>query len=236
MFNVVQNSLPFRRWRLFATAGLLLLLAGCSLSFQSKEERLKALQQHLAAGDAAWQGRNYAGAGEAYEAARLLAPADAALSLRLGVVYEFLGSYDTAAAVYRKALKAKGLPAQSQNDIIFRLALLEAFRLDGKGELPALLAALPPTSPYAADLQAVLALLAGDGRKALAELNLARSLPLTQEMSSIVLYHAARAYYLIGDVDRAMQNLYEAINRAGYTPISKDISEFRDFIRTQPRP
>jgi predicted negative regulator of RcsB-dependent stress response len=78
-------------------------------------------------------------------------------------------------------------------------------------------------------------LLTGDGRKALAELNDARTLPLSQELSSIILYHAARAYYLTGEVDRALQILYEAINRAGYTPISRDIGEFRDFLIKQPR-
>lgn len=235
MFSAVQNSDPLRRWRLFVTAALLLLLVACSLLPQAKRERLAQLQQHVAAGEAAWQVRDYATAREAYGAAHLLAPADAPLAFRLGTIHEHLGSYAEAADLYRAALQGKDLPAGLQHDLTYRLALLEAFRLHGEAQVPALLATLPPTSPYAADLRAVQALLAGDGRKALAALNQARTLPLSQELSSIILYHAARAYYLTGEIDRALQSLYEAINRAGYAPVSRDIGEFRDFLLKQPR-
>lgn len=235
MRSDVQTSNPFRRWRFLVTAALLLLLAACSLMPEARRERRAQLQQHMTTGDAAWQARDYAGARSAYDAARLLAPADAALAFRLGMVHEHLGSYAEAAAVYRTALQRKILPVELQHELTYRLALLEAFRLNRAEQVRALLATLPSTSPYAADLQAVLALLAGDGRQALAALNEARSLPLSQELSSIILYHAARAYYLIGEFDRALQSLYEAINRAGYAPISRDISEFRDFLQKQPR-
>lgn len=235
MCPTVQSSDPLRRWRLLVTAALLLLLTACSMLPQAKRERLAQLQQHLAAGEAAWQVRDYEAARSAYGAAHLLAPADAPLAFRLGTVHEYLGGYAEAAELYRAALQVQDLPAGLQHDLTYRLALLEAFRLDGEAQVPALLATLPPASPYAADLQAVLALLAGDGRKALAALNEACTLPLSQELSSIILYHAARAYYLTGDVDRALQSLYEAINRAGYAPISRDISEFRDFLQKQPR-
>jgi len=235
MFPTVQSSDPLRRWRLLVTAALLLLLTACSWSSSAKQERRAQLQQHLAAGEAAWQGRDYASARDAYGAAHLLAPPDAPLALRLGIIHEHLGSYAEAADLYRAGLKGKKLPAGLRDDLTYRLALLEAFRLHGEAQLPALLATLPPASPYAADLQAVLALLAGDGRKALAALNEARTLPLSQELSSIILYHAARAYYLTGDAGRALQSLYEAINRAGYAPISKDIGEFRDFLQKLPR-
>lgn len=235
MFPTVQSSDPLRRWRLLVTAVLLLLLTACSWSSSAKQERQAQLQQHLAAGEAAWQGRDYASARDAYGAAHLLAPADAALAFRLGVIHEHLGNYAEAADLYRTALQGKKLPDELRHEMTYRLALLEAFRLDGAAQLPALLVTLPPASPYAADLQAVLALLAGDGRKALAALNEARTLPLSQELSSIILYHAARAYYLTGEDDRALQSLFEAINRAGYAPISRDISEFREFLIKQPR-
>lgn len=231
MLPIVPSSDPLRRWRFLATAALLLLLAACSLPSTTQQERQEQLQQHLAAGEAAWQIRDYPGARSAYGAAHLLAPDDAALAFRLGMVHEYLAGYAEAADLYRAALKSKDLPAGLQHDLTFRLALLEAFRLDGAAQIPALLATLPPTSPYAADLQAVLALLAGDGRKALMALNEARTLPLSQELSSIILYHAARAYHLCGDVDRALQSLFEAINRAGHAPISRDISEFRELLK-----
>lgn len=234
MRPVVYQSDLRRWWRLPVTAALLLLLTACSWSPQAKRERHEQLQQHVAAGEAAWQGRDYVTARSAYAAARLLAPADAALAFRLATIHEHLGNYAEAAVLYRAGLKGKDLPAELRHDLAYRLALLEAFRLDGAGQVPALLATLPPTSPYAADLQAVLALLAGDGRKALAALNQARTLPLSQEMSSIILYHAARAYYLSDEVDRALQSLYEAINRAGYAPVSRDIGEFRDFLLKKP--
>jgi tetratricopeptide (TPR) repeat protein len=210
-------------------------LAACSFSATAKEERSAQLQMHLAAGDVAWLGRDYAAAGNAYGAARLLVPADPALDFRLGMVQEHLGNYGVAADFYRTALKEKNLPDELRHELTYRLALLAAFRLQGGEQVPALLSTLPPTSAYAADLQAVLALLAGDGRKALAALNTARSLPLTQEMSSIILYHAARAYYLTGEVDRALRSLFDAINLAGYAPVTKDISEFREFLIKQPR-
>ena len=231
----MQSSDLLRRWRLLVIAALLLLLGACSWSSAAKQERLAQLQQHLATGEAAWKVRDYAAARNAYGEARLLAPTDAALALRLATVYEHLGNYAEAADGYRSALKKKDLPAELRHELIYRLALLEAFRLDGAEQLPTLLASLPPTSAYAADLQAVLALLAGDGRQALVALNQARTLPLSQELSSIILYHAARAYLLSGEVDRALQSLYEAINRAGYAPISRDISEFREFLIKQPR-
>lgn len=235
MFPTVQSSDPLRRWRLLVTAALLLLLAACSWSSSAKQERQAQLQQHLAAGEAAWQARDYAAARDAYGAAHLLAPADAPLAFRLGLAHEYLAGYAEAADLYRAALKGEDLPAELRHDLAYRLALLEAFRLDGAAQVPALLATLPPASPYAADLRAVLALLAGDGRKALVALNEARTLPLSSELSSIILYHAARAYYLTGDGDLARQSLYEAINRAGYAPISRDIGEFRDFLQKQPR-
>jgi tetratricopeptide (TPR) repeat protein len=235
MFPTVQSSDPLRRWRLLVTAVLLLLLTACSWSSLAKQERQAQLQQHLAAGEAAWQGRDYAAARNAYGAAHLLAPADAALAFRLGTIHEHLGNYAEAAYLYRTALQEKQLPDELRHELTYRLALLEAFRLDGGAQLPALLVTLPPASPYAADLQAVLALLAGDGRKALAALNEACTLPLSQELASIILYHAARAYYLTGEGDRALQSLFEAINRAGYAPISRDISEFREFLIKQPR-
>ena len=231
MFPAVPCNDLLRRWRLLVTAALLLFLPACSLLSTAKQERQVQLQQHLAAGEAAWQMRDYSEARSAYGAAYLLAPTDAALAFRLGIVHEYLAAYAEAAGLYRAALKGKDLPAELQHDLTYRLALLEAFRLDGAAQIPALLATLPPTSPYAADLQAVLALLAGDGRKALMALNEARTLPLSQELSSIILYHAARAYYLSGDVDWALQSLFEAINRAGYAPISRDISEFRELIK-----
>jgi tetratricopeptide (TPR) repeat protein len=233
-FTLAKND-PLRRWRLLVIAALFLLLAACSLLPQAKKERLAQLQQHVAAGDAAWQVRDYAGARSAYDAAHLLAPADVPLAFRLGMVHEYLGDYAEAAELYRAALQGKDLPTGLQHDLTYRLALLEAFRLDGAAQVPALLSTLPPTSPYAADLRAVLALLAGDGRKALVALNEARTLPLSQELSSIILYHAARAYYLSGEVDRALQSLFEAINRAGYAPVSRDISEFREFLIQQRR-
>jgi tetratricopeptide (TPR) repeat protein len=232
---MVASSEPLRRWRLLVTAVLLLLLTACSLLPQAKRERLAQLQQHLAAGDAAWQRRDYTTAGNAYSAARLLVPADAILDFRLGMVQEHLGNYAAAADFYRTALKGKKLSDELRHDLTYRLALLEAFRLQGAEQVPVLLASLPPTSPYAADLQAVLALLAGDGRKALAALNTARILPLNQEMSSIILYHAARAYYLTGEVDLALKSLFDAINLAGYAPVAKDISEFREFLVKQRR-
>lgn len=229
------SSNLLRRWRLLVTAALLLFLAACSFSSAAKEERSAQLQMHLAAGDAAWQGRDYTAAGNAYGAARLLVSTDAPLDFRLGMVQEHLGNYTAAADCYRTALKGKNFSDELRHDLTYRLALLEAFRLQGGEQVPILLASLPPTSAYAADLQAVLALLAGDGRKALAALNTARSLPLTQEMSSIILYHAARAYYLTGEVDRALRSLFDAINLAGYAPVAMDISEFREFLIKQPR-
>ena len=236
MHALPQNRHPLRRWRYLVTAALLLLLSACALSSSAKEERLVQLQQHVAAGEAAWQAHDYGAARSAYVQARFLSPADASLAFRLGYVDEKLGNYADAASVYRDALKVAGIPVELQHDLTYRLALLEAFRLHGEAQVPRLLATLPPTSAYAADLQAVLALLAGDGRKALAALNQARILPLSQELSSIILYHAARAYHLTGEVDRALQNLYEAINRAEYAPISKDIAEFKEFLLRQPRP
>lgn len=233
---LIENSDPLGRWRFVVTAVLLLLLSACSLATLSDEERSAQFQRHMTAGEVAWQGHDYTAARSALAQARLVAAADGQMAFQLGYLHEKLGNYADAASVYRDALQVKTVSVELQHDLTYRLALLEAFRLHGEALVPGLLATLPPDSAYAADLHAVLALLAGDGRKALAALNQARNLPLTQELSSIILYHAAKAYSLTGEVDRAMQNLYEAINRAGSSPISKDIAEFRDYLRSQPRP
>lgn len=235
MPSIMQNEDPLRRWRLLATAVFILFLSACSLTGTAEKERLAQLQLHSSAGEAAWRARDYVAAQDAYTQAQRFAPTDGQIAFRLGYLGEALGNYAAAAGVYREALKIPALPAELRHDLTYRLALLEAFRLQGETQVPRLLATLPPTSAYAADLQAVLALLAGDGRQALAALNQALTLPLSQELSSIILYHAARAYYLTGESDRALQSLFEAINRAGYAPVSKDIAEFRELLRTQPR-
>lgn len=236
MSTPLRNSNPFRRWRILVTAVLFFSFCACSLSTRGEKERLAQLQLQTGAGETAWQARDYTAARTAYRQAQLLAPGDGRLAFRLGYIEEVLGNYSDAADIYRAALKSDGLPAELQYDLTYRLALLEAFRLHGEAQLPRLLATLPPVSAYAADLQAVVALLAGDGRKALAALNEARTFPLPQELSSIVLYHAARAYHLAGENDRALQSLYDAINRAGYSPISKDIAEFREQLIALPSP
>lgn len=237
MLHTVQDGTTLRRWRFLATAVLFLLMSACSFSpSQSKVEQSAALQAALAAGNAAWQVRDYATAQTAYAEAHRLAPADAALAFRLGYVFEQLGKDAAAASIYRSALQDPLLPGPLQQDFTYRLALLEAFRLHGEEKLPSLLATLPSSSPYSADLRAVQAILVGDGRQALLELNQARTAPLTAELSSIILYHAARAYHLTGETDRAMQSLYEAINLSEYAPVTKDITEFRELLLRTPRP
>lgn len=224
-----------RRWRFFAIAGLFLSLSACSLSPRAQQERLARLQQNLAAGEAAWQVRDYLSARDAYVAASLLSPDDISLVLRLGMIHEHLGRYAEAGEIYRTALKHKNSAVEARHEITFRLALLDAFRLDRGGELTAHLSTLPADSPYAADLRAVQFLLDGDGRKALMELNQARTLPVSEELSAIILYHASRAYNLAGDGDRSLQSLYEAINHAGHSPLSRDIGEYREFLLKQAR-
>lgn len=230
-----QEKSTYRRWRLLVTAVFFLFLGACSYLQQRADEQRALLQGIVSEGESAWQARDYVSAHSAYARALQLAPDDAQLSFRFGYVSEMIGNYSDAAGAYRAALKIKEIPASLHDDLTFRLALLEAFHLNNEKQVPLLLAKLPAESAYAADLQAVLALLAGDGRNALLALNQARSFPLTQELSSIILYHAARAYFLAGDSDRAIQNLYEAINRAGSSPITKDIEGFRDFLRSRPR-
>lgn len=235
MALLLQDKHPLRRWRFLVTAALLLFLSACSLPSTVEKERLAQVQLYIADGESASQSRNYVSARSAYAQALYLSPADGLLAFRLGYIDEKLGNYADAAGVYREALKITTISAELQHDLTYRLALLEAFRLHGEDQIPILLKTLPPASAYAADLDAVLALLAKDGRKALTALNQARTFPLTPEMSSIILYHAARAYYLTGEVDRALQNLYEAINRADNSPISRDIEEFREFLLSRPR-
>lgn len=227
------------RRRVVAAALLLLFCTACSFfakDQREEQERQAQFTAHAAAGEAALGQRNFAVALSAFADAHRLAPQEPLVAYRLGYVHEYFGHYPEAAQAYREGLKAEAIPPELKRDLAFRLALLEAFHLGGAKRLPELLAQLPPDSPQAADILAVLALLEGDGHEALAALNRARSGPISQELAAILLYHAARAYHLIGDHDRVLPTLYNAVNQSNYTPVSREIDAFRDEIQHRPRP
>lgn len=219
-----------RRWRSFVAAVSILFLGSACTSLGGGASP-SALQTQAAAAATALEQLDFPAAQRAFAAAHQLAPEDGYYALRLGYVEEELGDYEAAAQAYREGLAVPTLSAELRRDLAYRLALLEAFRLNNPGELPALLAQLPPDSPQAADLQAVIALVDKDVSAAFAALNRARAVPLDGELSAIILYHAARAYHLVGDDERAVQYLYDAISRAGYAPVARDIDELRNLIK-----
>lgn len=186
-------------------------------------------------GEARLAKHDYRAAAIEYLGAWQLDAKKALYALRLGIAREHLQDYAEAAAAYRSGLKVVKNDPALQEELTHRMALLAALRLDQPREFQALLPTLPPESPRAADLRAVAALLAGDGRQALSELNTARRSPLDEELAAIVLYHAARAYHLLGNDANAFENLYQAINHTNYTPVAHDIEEFRNILEKRGR-
>lgn len=196
------------------------------------ESRAVRAERLFRDGAALFAQQNYPAAAVQFHGAFQIDARQARYAAQLGLAREHLQQYGEAAEAYRAGLKVVGPDEELRQELVYRLALLEAFRLGHPQVTRELLAGLPAESSYAADLRAVLLLISGDGRGALRELNIARAANLSAEQAAIILYHAARAYHLSGDDRQAMAMLFESINTAGYAPITKDIEEFKDLLQS----
>jgi len=210
-------------WRWVGTVLFCIALWGCV----SAATRRDLAETRFREGEAALSLHDYRAAAVAYGEVWRLNPTVLLYAKRLGLVLEHLKDYAGAVQVYRSGLALPPPDADLHEEMVHRLALLEAFRTGEAAKAGERLGEIPADSPRAADLRAVLALLRGDGRQALVELNAARSVPLSADLASLVYYHAARAYALVGDKDRAVAMLYEAVNLAEFMPVATDIEEFR---------
>lgn len=218
-----------QRARLAAAVVLFAFLCAC-LPQRPDPETLRRVEslQTTAAGH--FSRRSYAAAADTYAELWSLQPQTGQIVLDYALSREHLQEYGAAADLYRTFLADPAQPEALRRRAAYRLALLEDSHLNRPDAVILLLALLPEETPEAADLRAVIALQQNDPRRALQELNRARSKPLTDEMASIILYHAARAYHLAGETDRVRPTLYEAINHASFAPIAKEIEMFRDSL------
>jgi tetratricopeptide (TPR) repeat protein len=149
-------------------------------------------------------------------------PTDVQIASRLGELHEFVDEPEMALNIYRKVLGRTGLPSALHEELTYRSALICMLKLNQREAAATLYALLPP-GPRRTDLQAVMLLADGNPRSALTLLNTVREQPLEQTVAARVALHAARAYIALGSADEALALLYQAINLAGRSAVTRDI-------------
>lgn len=149
-------------------------------------------------------------------------PTDVRIASRLGELHEFVDQAETALNIYRKVLGRADLPGALREELTYRSALICMLKLNRREAAATLYATLSP-GPRRTDLQAVMLLADGNPRGALTLLNTVREQPLEQTLAARVALHAARAYLALGSADEALALLYQAINLAGRSSVTRDI-------------
>lgn len=200
----------------------LILLSGCvhAVSDQrtAEEHRLRAEQLIT--------DRNFAAAAAELELALRKTSGDGDLHLRRGEILEAAGRPLEALAVYEKAQRLLSRDDPRQQELIYRLALLEAGKLDRADRAEKRLAELPAGSIPRLDLQGVIALGKGEARQALQLYNEALQQGPAKAMAARILYHASLAYHRLGDVKNTYGTLYRSVNLADSEALLKEIELF----------
>lgn len=200
----------------------LIPLSGCvhpaSDPLTAEEHRLRAEQLII--------DRDFAAAAAELELALRKTAGDADLHLRHGEILEAAGRPQEAFAVYEKAQRLLSRDDPRQQELIYRLALLEASKLDRAEKAEKRLAELPEGSIPRLDLQGVIALGKGEARQALLLYNQALQQGPAKEMAARILYHASRAYHHLGDVKNSYGMLYKAVSLADNEGLIKEIELF----------
>lgn len=200
----------------------LTLLSGCihpvSDPLTAEEHRLRAEQLII--------GRDFAAAAAELELALRKNAGDGDLHLRHGEILEAAGRPLEALTAYERAQRFLNRDDPRQQELTYRLALLEAGELDRAEQAEKRLAELPEGSIPRLDLQGVIALGKGEARQALLLYNQALQQGPAKDMAARILYHASLAYHRLGDVKNAYGMLYRAVNLADNEALLKEIELF----------
>lgn len=197
-----------------------LLFAGCVLKPQPDPA---AAARHAAAGAKLVKKHLYAEAEKEYTQALALAPGRPAYALELGELREALEQYPGARRAYREGLDGATADEPLRQDLVWRLALLEALHLDDPAAARKLSGELAGSDFRALDLDGVLRLCRGDLGDALQRFDQARARAGTPELEAFPLYHASLAYWRQHNTKEAFSTLFLAINQATAPGLIKDI-------------
>jgi tetratricopeptide (TPR) repeat protein len=212
----------------------LLLPAGCALFAGAPPG---TAEEHRSRAEGLVSSRDYAGAADELAHALRLAPRDGELYLRAGEVLEAADRSQEAADIYDRGRRALPADEPLQAELAWRLALLQALRLDRPQRAEELLPALPAASAARADLEGVLALAEGKPREALILFSSALQRGPQKQTAAAILYHAALAYHRLGDEKNTFGSLYQAINLAEHLGLTRDIEAFfRALSQARPAP
>ncbi len=200
----------------------LALLCGCA----APPKDPYTAEQHRLRADSLVIDRNFPAAVAEMELALQHEPENFDLRLRLGELLEAAGEAREALAVYEKARSARGLQTSPQQELTYRIALLEIGKFDNTARGRELLAELPAGSIPRLDLEGLVTLAEGDARQALVLLNQALQQGPDKAMAARILYHAALSYHRLGDTQNTFTALYRAVNFAEDEGLMKDIEAF----------
>lgn len=200
----------------------LTLLSGC---VRPARDPLTA-EEHRSRAEQLIVGRDFAAAAAELELALRKTAGDGDLHLRHGEILEAAGRPTEALAAYEKAQRLLSREDPRQQELIYRLALLEAGKLGRAEQAEKRLAELPAGSVPRLDLQGVIALGKGEARQALLLYNEALQQGPAEAMAARILYHASLAYHRLGDVKNTYGTLYQAVNLAKNEALLKEIEDF----------
>lgn len=197
------------------------LLAGCSATFPSVDP--VAAKEHRNRAEELIYRKDYPGASSELAQAIRRSPQDGYLYLRHAEIQEVLGKNREARATYAKGRRALAEDAPHHPELTYRQALLVAAKLNDPQQALSLRDELAEGSIRRLDVEATIAVGEGHGRQALLLLNEALRQQPTTDTAARILYHAARAYQLLGDQKNANGALYQAINLTKDLALTKDI-------------
>lgn len=175
--------------------------------------------------------QDYAAAAERFAAAIRLHSDSGTLYLRRGELLERNDCPAKARRNYQTGLKKISADDPLRPELVHRLALLLALKLDSAAEARPLLLQLPIDSPRRDDLLGVLASIEGNQREALLRFNAALAQNPDKNLVATILYHAALAYQRLGDEKNTSGSLYNAINFTSNLATARDIENLWNRLK-----
>ena len=210
--------------RLLPALLAVLLLSGCSLLQPPADPAAAA--EHYRQAKTLIMTKDYASAAEQLGMAQALAPGDGRYALEHADLREALGEDETARSAYRQGLDGLADADPLHPVLAWRLALLDALKLDDPQAARSLAENLRPDSFRALDLDGVLLLQAGAPDAAVTRFEQALPLAHDSALEAFALYHAALAHRRLGHDQPTFANLFKAINQATDRGLAKDIERF----------
>lgn len=198
-----------------------LLLVSCTGMLYQHDPR--SAEEHRNQAEALIFAGDHAGAAAAMAMAIRKNPYQESYYLRHGEILEALGESKKARKTYLRGRRQAQEDSDAHRAFTYHLGLLYAGKLEELDDAGRLLEELPPESDRRHDLQAAILLEENENREALRLLNLALAGGTSKEMAGRILFHAARAYVQLGDLETATKTLYQAINLSENLGLTRDI-------------